>query len=119
VDNVQLEVSKHLLWNHDSGRDSACPTPSTLLACVCGGGGSRLIFLHDGSTAVEVALNIAFRKYLVDHGLTSQADNVQLEVSNMWPVTFSMQNHGLPKAHKPLDWTGCGGGGGVKDDPLR
>ena len=34
----------------------------------------------DGSTAVEVALKRAFRKYMVDHRLTSSTDNVQLEV---------------------------------------
>ena len=35
----------------------------------------------DGSTAVEVALKRAFRKYLVDRGRTETVDAVQLEVS--------------------------------------
>lgn len=38
-------------------------------ARVCAGWASRAYFSDNGSTAIEIALKMAFRKFSVDHGL--------------------------------------------------
>jgi hypothetical protein len=38
-------------------------------AKICADWGSRVYFSDNGSTAIEIALKMAFRKFSVDHGL--------------------------------------------------
>ncbi|TMW66724.1 hypothetical protein Poli38472_014036 [Pythium oligandrum] len=55
---------------------------------------SRVYFSDDGSTAVEVALKMAFRKYIVDHGLdysaTSSSQSTSQEKKKL--VTLAQAN---------------------------
>lgn len=53
-----------------------------LLSTVGAGWAARAFFSDDGSTAIEIALKMAFRKYLSDSGLLERPD-VQLQVRNI------------------------------------
>lgn len=61
------------------------------------GWASRVFFSDDGSTAVEVGLKMAFRKFLVDQGLTAAAaaGDVTLEVREQAAAHRSRQQQTL------------------------
>eukprot|EP00208_Stichococcus_sp_RCC1054_P000920 CAMPEP_0206139432 /NCGR_PEP_ID=MMETSP1473-20131121/6079_1 /ASSEMBLY_ACC=CAM_ASM_001109 /TAXON_ID=1461547 /ORGANISM="Stichococcus sp, Strain RCC1054" /LENGTH=768 /DNA_ID=CAMNT_0053533229 /DNA_START=85 /DNA_END=2388 /DNA_ORIENTATION=- len=54
----------------ENAHQPALDVASRLLASVGAGWASRVFFSDDGSTAVEVALKMAFRKFGADHGLS-------------------------------------------------
>jgi len=74
----------HTLTNTQVAHAPGLSLSESLLQGPLGRGwASRVFFSDDGSTAVEVALKMAFRKYLVDHGLAGdikEGGPIQLEV---------------------------------------
>lgn len=96
-DDLQIEVTRavasaagrymHVMWPevvHEPGLKLA---QQLLYSPLGKGWASRVFFSDDGSTAVEIALKMAFRKFMVDHGMTTGVSNdeqqpVNLEVSN-------------------------------------
>lgn len=63
-----------------------------LLASVGKGWASRVYFSDDGSTAVEVALKMAFRKYVLDHKLEYRAFGSDAAATGTKMVTLAQAN---------------------------
>lgn len=60
-------------------------------AGVCAGWASRAYFSDNGSTAIEIALKMAFRKFSVDHGLVPDCheDTTNERSTELMVGTFS------------------------------
>jgi dethiobiotin synthetase/adenosylmethionine--8-amino-7-oxononanoate aminotransferase len=77
--NLQTEVTRavaaaagrymHVLWPEVAHEPGLELTKKILSGPLGKGWASRVFFSDDGSTAIEVGLKMAFRRYQVEHGL--------------------------------------------------
>ncbi|KAL4451869.1 hypothetical protein ABPG75_007531 [Micractinium tetrahymenae] len=62
----------------ENAHEPAVELARQLLGSVGSGWASRVFYTDNGSTAIEVALKMAFRKYMADHGLLDSAAELQV-----------------------------------------
>ncbi|KAL3672793.1 hypothetical protein V7S43_002083 [Phytophthora oleae] len=75
----------------ENAHEPALQLSEKLLASVGKGWASRVYFSDDGSTAVEVALKMAFRKYVLDHNL-DYSEFTSDEATGFKMVTLAQAN---------------------------
>ncbi|KAF1792386.1 P-loop containing nucleoside triphosphate hydrolase [Phytophthora cactorum] len=75
----------------ENAHEPALQLSEKLLASVGKGWASRVYFSDDGSTAVEVALKMAFRKYVLDHKL-EYSEFMSDEATGFKMVTLAQAN---------------------------
>ncbi|KAF0688603.1 Aste57867_19776 [Aphanomyces stellatus] len=71
----------------ENAHEPAVQLSEKLLASVGRGWASRVFFSDDGSTAVEIAIKMAFRKFAVDHCIDFQFDGI-----TQTPVVLAQTN---------------------------
>ena len=78
----------HVLWPQVAHEPGLELTRALLEGPIGRGWASRVFFSDDGSTAIEVALKMAFRRYCADRGLLEGGGAPALEVSSGGRAAF-------------------------------